>query len=163
MAELFGNFYCLFESLFGDNLAEYLWGYSCVTGEYTGPNLFYSIGLITVLTALILVLLYYYLPLYLFNHPRSNRWWNWLIILGVNAVTCFCIGYMWVLNDFLGGNIGDCLMYKRGEGGAVVAELILQTDCALFGLVNAILSVIIFFVGSLIFKWKSRNCRYVPF
>lgn len=38
--EFIGRIYCFFESLFGQQLGEYLWGYNCETGDYTNPALF---------------------------------------------------------------------------------------------------------------------------
>jgi len=160
--ELLGNIYCWFESLFGQNLAEYLWGYNCDTGEYNSINLFNSIGLITIFITFILVLAYYYLPLLLFNHPRSNRWWNWLIILLIAGAINFFIGYGWTINDFLDGNIGDCLMYTRDPDGNIISQLINKKDCWLFGLSNFIVSAMFFVLWSSILKWGSRNCKHSP-
>lgn len=162
MERFFGKFYCLFESLFGQYLAEHLWGYNCTTQLYDGRNLFNSIGLITAGISLILVLAYYYLPLYMFNHPRTNRWWNWLAILFFAGVINFFIGYSWTINEFLNGNIGDCLMYTRDDQGNIIAELIHKTDCWLFGLSNFFVSTIFFVFWSMIFKWWSQNCKHSP-
>lgn len=38
--EFIGRIYCFFESLFGQQLGEYLMGYNCETGDYTNPALF---------------------------------------------------------------------------------------------------------------------------
>ena len=40
MGKIFGEIYCWFESLFGQDLAEYLWGYNCETQGYDSKNLF---------------------------------------------------------------------------------------------------------------------------
>jgi amino acid transporter len=162
MEELFGNIYCWFESLFGQNLAEYLWGYNCLTQVYSGKNLFNSIGLITAVVSLAFVLAYYYLPLYLFNHPRSNRWWNWLIILLIAGIINFFIGYWWTINDFLNGNIGDCLIYTRDEQENIIAQHIFKSDCRIFGLSNFIISTIFFVGWSMMLIWWSRNCKHSP-
>jgi len=163
MEELLGNIYCWFESLFGQNLAEYLWGYNCETQGYSNVNLFNSIGLLTIVVVLIFVLAYYYLPLYLFNHPRSNRWWNWLIILGLAGFVNFLIASIWTVNDFLNGNIGDCLIYTRDEGGNIVVQHIYETNCFLFGLSNIFISTLFFILFSILFERWSRNCKYSPF
>jgi len=162
MEELIGNIYCWFESIFGQNLAEYLWGYNCQTEIYDGKNLFNSIGVITIGISFVLVLAYYYLPLFLFNHPRSNRWWNWLIILLIAGIFNFFVAYGWTINDFLNGNIGDCLMYQRNSNGEIISQLIYKKDCWLFGLSNFFISAMFFIAWSLIFKWWSRNCKYSP-
>jgi uncharacterized membrane protein YbhN (UPF0104 family) len=171
MEELLGNIYCWFESLFGQYLGEYLWGYNCQTGEYDGKNLFNSIGIITLGISLVFVLAYYYLPLFLFNHPRSNRWWNWLIILLIAGVFNFFIAYGWTINDFLNGDISDCLMYTRDAEGNIISQLIHKKDCWLFGLSNFLISAGFFLIVSIIVKLvsimfpalSSRNCKYSPF
>lgn len=162
MEELLGNIYCWFESLFGQYLSEYLWGYDCQTQGYDCKNLFNSIGLITLGISFVFVLAYYYLPLFLFNHPRSNRWWNWLIILLFAGIISFFVAYGWTVNDFLNGDIGDCLMYTRDAEGNIISQLIFTTDCWLFGLSNFFVSTIFFIGWTLLLKWGSRNCKHSP-
>lgn len=162
MGELFGAIYSMFETLFGLHLAEHLWGYNCLTQAYDGKNLFSSIGLITALVSLVLALAYYYLPLYLFNHPRSNRWYNWLLILFIAGIVSFFIAYGWSINDFLNGNIGDCLMYTRDQQGTVISQHIFHINCILFGVTNFFVSSLLFVVWTFIFKWGSRNCKHSP-
>ena len=162
MEKFLGNIYCLFESLFGKNLGEYLWGYNCDTQVYDGNNLFNTIGLIAIVVSFVFVLAYYYLPVMLFNHPRSNRWWNWLIILLIAGGINFFIGYGWTINDFLNGNIGDCLMYTKDAQGNIISQLINKRDCWLFGLSNLFVSTIFFIGWTIILKWGSRNCKHSP-
>lgn len=162
MEEFLGNIYCWFESLFGKNLGEYLWGYNCETQVYDGNNLFNAIGVIAILLSLIFVWAYYYLPLPLFNHPRSNRWWNWLIILLIASGINFIIGYGWTIKDFLNGNIGDCLMYTKDAEGNIISQLINKRDCWLFGLSNFFVSAMFFIGWTLLLKWGSRNCKHSP-
>ena len=171
MSEMLGKFYCLAEGLFGQYLAEYLWGYNCQTEVYDGQNLFNLIGVVTISITLIFALAYYYLPLYLFNHPRSNRWWNWLIILFVSSTINFFIASLLIKNHFLDGKIGDCLMYTSDEAEEIVAQLINKSDIWMFGLTNFFFSAGVFFIvsigvliiGSRISKCGSANCRYTPF
>lgn len=162
MEEILGNIYCLFESLFGQNLAEYLWGYNCNTQVYDGKNLFNSIGLLTIGIALAFVIVYYYVPVIGFNHPRTNRWWNWLMILLLAGIINLLIGYNWTMNDFLDGNIGDCLMYTKDSGGNIVSQLIFPSDCWFFGLSNFFVSTIFFVIWTAVLKWGSRNCKHSP-
>ncbi len=163
MVNFLGTIYYWFESIFGKNFGEYLWGYNCATQDFSGQNIFNSIGIITIGISLLFVLAYYYLPLWGFNHPRTNRWWNWLIILFIASIVNFIVAYSWTINDFLNGNIGDCLMYSRNEVGEIIQQLIFEKDCWLFGLTNSIISIIFFIPFTVITKWGSRNCKYSPF
>jgi hypothetical protein len=159
MDELLGNIYCWLESLFGQNLGEYLWGYDCNTQTYGGKNLFNTIGLITLAVSFLSVLAYYYF----INHTRFAQWWHWLIVLIVSGVINFFIAYGIVINDFLNGSIGDCLMYIRDEEGNVVSQLIYESDSWAFGLSNFFVSTLFFIVFSFMFKWWSSNCKHSPF
>lgn len=168
MNEILGNIYCLLEGLFGENMADYLWGYNCQTEAYDGQNLFNIIGLFSIIITIVFVLAYYYLPLYLFNHPRSNRRWNWLIILFVSGIVNFFYASTTLVNHFMDGRIEDCLMYSKDEPPI---QLIYTSDCWMFGLVNffwmsllfVIVSVIVIFIGSRVSYISSNNCRHTPF
>lgn len=167
MTDLFGSIYCWFEFLFGQNLAEHLWGYNCETQSYSNSNSFSGVGLITLAVTLVVVLIYYYVV----NHPRFNRWWSWLITLIGTGFFSLFIGYYLVANDFINGYIGDCLMYIRDEEGNIISYLIRENDCWMFGLANFFVSLGFFIIFSLIFnilgrfipKLASRNCKYSPF
>lgn len=160
--KLFAKIYNWFESLFGQDLGEYLWGYNCDTQIYSGNNLFTTIGLITLGISFLFVLAYYYLPLPLFNHPRFNRWWNWLIVLLIAGSINFFIAFEWTINDFLNGNISDCIMYTRDLDGNVISQLINEIDCWLFGLSNFFVSAGFFIGWTLVLKWRSPNCKHSP-
>lgn len=163
MDEFLGEIYCLFEFIFGQNLGEYLWGYNCETLDYSGQNVFNSIGLITIVVSFLFALAYYYLPLKGFNHPRTNRSKHWLGILIIAGVINLFIASSWTMNDFLNGNIGDCLMYTRDADGNIISQLIFEKDCFLFGVTNFLVSAIFFVFWSVAFKWWSRNCKHSPF
>jgi len=158
MKNLFGDIYCWFEPLFGQNLAEHLWGYNCETLAYE-RNAFNTIGLITLAISFLIVMIYYYG----INHPRFNRWWSWLIILGITGTINLFIGYYWTATDFHYGYIGDCLMYVRDADGVIISHLIHESDCWKFGVANFIVSIGFFTILSFIFKWWSTNCKRSPF
>jgi hypothetical protein len=158
MSEFFGTIYCWFESLFSQDMAEYLWGYNCTTQDYSNPNLFNQIGLTTLIVSLFFVWAYYYW----INHPRFNGWKSWLLVLVTASVINLFIAYGWTASDFLSGTIGDCLMFTRDEEGNIIAQLIHESDCVMFGVANSIVSALFFTVFSFISKWKSRNCKHSP-
>ena len=156
MENVLGNIYCWFERLFGLNLAEHLWGYD---GEdYTGAIVFNTVGVITMIISLLIVLTYYYV----INHPRFASFWSWMIVLLVNGIVNFFVAYSWVKNDLLDGVIADSLMYKRDENGEISSTLIQDGHCLGFGFANFIVASLFFILFTFSFKWMSRNCKYSP-
>ena len=63
-----------------------------------------------------------------------------------------------ISSDYDNGLIGDCLLYD--DKGILIID---QTNIVMFGLVNALFSAILFFVFSMIYKWKSKTVKYYPF
>lgn len=159
MSNFFGEIYCLFETFFGQYLAEHLWGYDCATQSYVLQNIFNSIGLINLVITLLIVFIYYYA----INHPRFSTWKSWLLVMIVASVIQLFIGYGWTVNVYLNGMIGDCLMYIRDESGKITNKLINTTDCWGFGIVNMLISIVFFVFFSLILKWRSGHAKYSPF
>lgn len=159
MKDFFGNIYSWFESFFGRELSEHLWGYECETGTYL-TNLYNQVGWVTLLISLLCAVLFYYV----INHPRFNRWWSWVIMLLVNGLINFYYAFQFTLSDFNSGKISDCLMYIRNEDtGEVVSKLITEANCTMFGYGNFIISTLFFVIISFIIKWKSRNAKHAPF
>ena len=157
--EFIGRIYCFFESLFGQQLGDYLWGYNCETENFSSPVLFPRIALWTLLISLLVSVLYYYI----INSSRFHRWWSWLIMLFSNSLLCFFFAYWWIKEDYLNNLIGDCLLYLRDESGAVIEYYITDSSFWGFSLANAIISLAVFFILSMILKWESTNCRKSPF
>ena len=131
--EFIGRIYCVFESLFGQQLGEYLWGYNCETDYYV------------------------------INSARFHRWWSWLIMMCFNGVLCFFFAYWWIKEDFKDNLIGDCLLYLRNDSGDIADYYITDSSFWGFSLTNAILSIAVFFLLSMLLKWGSVNCRKSPF
>jgi amino acid transporter len=157
--EFIGRFYCFFESLFGEFLGQYLWGYDCVTDDYTNPNLFPRIAAIVFFISLAICAIYYYV----INNTRFNRWWHWVIMLVLNSLVCLLVGYWWIKEDELDSKIPDCLMYGRDENGEIISEYITDSNFWGFALTNAIIAAILFFLISMVIKWWSASCRKTPF
>ncbi|GHU72551.1 hypothetical protein FACS189413_15770 [Bacteroidia bacterium] len=158
MDRILGIIYGWFESIYGASLTDYLWGYNCDTQTYDNPNLFNSIGLVTLSVVLSVVLLYYYV----INHPRLNRARHWFLFLLIASVVSFLIAYYWVSVDYNTGIIPDCLIYTRDEQGAILSQLMFSADLGQFGIANALVSALEFIVFSFIFKWGSSNCKHSP-
>lgn len=159
METIFTELYCLFESIFGVNVAEHLRGWQDATSDYTGPNLFFTMGLVTLVISLAVALIYYYV----INHPNFNRWFHWLIVGIVNSIICFCYGFYILDSELKSGNISDSLLYVRDEEGEIIQSLIDSGDCWLLGLANLIVGFCFFFICSMIVKWWSGNAKTSPF
>lgn len=148
MGDFFGSLYCTpFEDFFGMDLAEYLWGYS--SPEQTS-NMFISIGLWMFGISAVIATLYYYV----FQNPRISRWWGWMTFMGANAIINLFLGWQLVLKDMYSGLMLD------GNG----MDLPISEDNILcFGVSNMLISILVFFIISLIIKWWSRDCSRTPF
>lgn len=157
--EFVGRLYCFFESLFGEKLGEYLWGWNCYDEDYTNPNLFPRIALWTLIVSMIVVVVYYYV----LDHPRLNRWWHWMTSLLLNSILCFFLAAWWISEDYNSGLIGDCLMQEVDSDGYIIAEYITADSLGGFALANSIISVLFFIVLTFVIKWWSTNCKRTPF
>lgn len=151
--EVIGKIYCWFESLFGKNLAEYLWGWDCQAESYINRNLFNYIGIISSIIIVFSIATYYYF----LDHPRLNRFKWWALWALITSFINFLLAGFWVQSHFLNERIGECLMYEEE------VQRIFLSDCWWFGFVNFILSLILFVFLSLFAKLGSRNCKYSPF
>ena len=152
MGEFFGSMYCVFEELFGLELAEYLWGNS---SPVSINNQFIAIGFWMLGIALSIAIVYYYVV----NHPRLCNWWGWSIFAVLTLVINFIVGWQWVLKDLYEGKMIKIDPVTNQE----VPLDIFETDCIYFGFSNMILSFVAFFIISCIIKWWSSNCASAPF
>ncbi len=152
MGQFFGSIYCWFESFFGIELADYLWGLS---SPLSPTNSFIGIGLWMLGISLAMVILYYYVV----NHPRLNNWWGWLIFLAANAVINFLVGWQLVLKDYYEGKMVTIDQSTNLEVPLNIGE----SQIMAFGVSNMILSIFAFIIFSYICKWWSNNCSHAPF
>lgn len=150
MGDFFGSLYCIFEDFFGLPLAEYMWGkYSPdETNLYIGIG-FWLIGI----TALIAVIFYYVI-----NKPSLGNFWAWLVVCVINAVANFAMGYYWTVSDYYAG-----LMETINPATNMSEQLpIDESNCLCFGVSNALLSIGLFFIISMLIKnWS--NAKNAPF
>ena len=153
MEELLGNIYSLLDSLYGQPLSEYLWGYNCESQDYSGDLIYNQIGIVAILFAIIVPPIYYYL----WTPVRNQRIKYW----GLMAITAFInlmIAYFMISSDFENGLIGDCLLYDD-KGTPVMGT----TNIVMFGFVNALFTAVLFFLFSMFYKWGSKTVKYYPF
>lgn len=151
MGDFFGSLYCIFEDFFGLDLADYMWG-GLADGQ--DSNLFIGIGLWLLGITLLVAIVFYYV----INKPSFGNIWAWLVTCLINAAFNFGMGYYWVVSDLYAG-----LMIKTNQVTHLQEQLpIDQSDCLCFGVSNAILSIGLFFIISLLIKSWS-NAKNAPF
>lgn len=154
MQSFFQWIYGLFNSWYGQGLYKYLAGYNCEQQATITENaLFKPIGIWTLIITAFVCIAYYYI----INHPRFNRWWSWLIMLGIAGVSNFILAFSWIYLDFNNGDIMDCLI--TSESGST---LIGTSNIIMFGLVNFVVSAIFYISITFLIKWGSRNCKHSP-
>lgn len=152
MDNFFGSIYCWFESLFGLDLAEYLWGYM---SPLSTTNQFISIGLWMLGISLGMAALYYYA----LDHPKISAWWGWLIFLVFNAIINFIVGWQWVLDDYYAGK----MVVLNPETDLTEPINVGMSNMLSFGAANMLLSILAFFIFSMLIKWGSTNSPNSPF
>ena len=154
-----GTIYCWLQSLFGQDLAEHLWGWDMSTQDYTKPNQFNTLGLYMVVLTFVMVFIFYYI----INHPRFNRWWSWLIMLLTNAGLNFLYAWLITLSDLSNNFISDDLIYVRDVStNEIITQKIVESNCIYFGITNALIAGAFFIIFSFVLRWWSRNCSTCP-
>lgn len=162
MGNLFRNVYSWFNSYFGNYLYEYFKGWDCNAESFSNPNQFATIGLITAIIALAVVILFYYI----IDHPRFYRWWSWMIMLVFVALSALFYGFGKAYSDLNGGKIDDCLLYNItfNDQGEVVdkTQRIWNSNCWEFGIANMIIGIGFFIIFSFCLKWWSKTAKHSP-
>lgn len=151
MGEFFGSLYCVFEDFFGGDLADYMWGQ--LATEQT-ENLFIGIGWCLLGITLAVAIVFYYA----INKPSFGNIWAWLVTCIINGLINFGVGYYWVVSDLYANKMVE----NDPLTGQEVPLPIDQGDCLCFGAANAILSIVLFFIISMLIKnWS--NAKNAPF
>ena len=122
------------------------WGTLAYRGTFSDDlfqeNLYASIGLITTITSLILVLSFYFI----INRPSFSRWHHWSIMLLMNSLIAFLIGYFIPQNIFYGLGIQT---YE-------------SIEYITFGLITSITVIPFFVVWTYCFKWWKSHAKGTP-
>ena len=162
---LIRNIYSWLNPIYGTELYEYLKGNDC-NGEFIGPNHFQTIGILVIGISFLLFFIYYYV----INHPRFNRWWNWVLILIITGIVNLFTGFGYIYTKLNNGVIPACYTHSQvetAEDGSIYGvegtEILFNSNCWQFGIANAIVAIGFFIIFSLLFKWWSRNSKYSPF
>ena len=104
-------------------------------GNYT------TVALLAVGVAWVLAAVFYYAV----NSVSFSRWYHWLIVLAVAAMTVPVVVYVWLDGQF------------AGDGLDFSGQLLS------FSLMAMLVEVVIFTVASFSMRWWSSNCRHTPF
>ena len=108
-------------------------------------NNFYTVvALYTVPMVLVCTFLYYYV----FDRPKTSKFWIWFIWMLIIGIIAFIIAYVTVENSFFEVSLLP--------GDYSVENLI-------FSATNAVYACVIMFLFSVLIKWKSTNSSHVPF
>jgi len=139
LKDLIANFY----ELWG---AAYLGSFS---DQMYNNDFYFSVALYSIIIALILTIVYYYV----IDRPSTAKLSIWSINLLVGAILTFITAYVSSNNDLTE------LFASVGE--QVPASF--SSDMLMFSLINAMWTVLLMVLLSLVFKWKSPNSSFVPF
>lgn len=135
MNDFFANWY---------ELLAYFNGFS---NDMYDNNLYLPIGLWMILSPVIILIGYYYL----LNSSRFSKRWYWLLIVVVLCAVNFGIAYHTSYNELV-------YLYEQQN-----AELPYNIEFFSFSFINALWTLIVSFVFSMIIKWGSKQCRRTPF
>lgn len=146
--EFFSIFYQV--GFYGGDLFYHLKGWDSGLQDFVSENnQFPTIWLVTVLSALAAFAIFYYVV----NHPRFNRTWHWLLVMVVLMIGMFCYSRGLVMADISGASAHPI------DPSLNVA----QNNATLFGVYNACLSALFFFLMSLAGRFGSKNAKNTPF
>jgi hypothetical protein len=153
MRDFFAPMYELLTSFYGDELALHLYGWDGV--GYDATSLYVSIGIYMVISSVLLATLFYII----LNKPNFSRWYHWLLILLINFIISWFLGFWLPYLDYDTGNIA-----------ADIATSIGTNNIVMFGLVNGILSIVWFSLFSGLCRLLNRiipsvayNTKDTPF
>jgi len=129
-----------------------LWG-----GSYLGSfsdqmfnnDLYFPVALYSILVAFMLTIAYYYI----IDRPVTAKLSVWAINLLVGWIISYIIAYVSANNDLTE------IFTSIGE--PVPASF--SSDMIMFASINAMWTVLLMVLLSLVFKWKSTHSSYIPF
>ena len=104
-------------------------------------GLYSSLGLCNFFISLFFVVLFYYI----INRPAFSKWYHWLIILLINFVVAFTLGVVLPQTKF------------------VALDIEYHSEYYVFGLMNALIASLFYFLFSFMIRWWSTNAKRTPF
>jgi hypothetical protein len=149
MKDFFAPIYELLKAFYGSDLADHLYGLDpSGTGDYSARSLYVTVGFLCIIITVFTVAAYYFI----INSPRFNRWFHWLGFMGAVFFINLGLGFYLPYLDFDKGNVAPA-----------VRDVVSAGHLWGFGLANALWSVVLFAILSILAKRFSRNCSTVPF
>lgn len=139
MKDLIANFY----ELWGGG---YLGGFS---DQMFNNDLYFPVALYSIIVALAITIIYYYI----LDRPNTANMKVWMLALLIGAIINAVVAFVSANNDLV-------------EIFASIGEEVPNSfsyDMLMFAFINAIWTLILMFVLSIILKWKSPNSSYIPF
>lgn len=159
MGEIFGPLYSLFESMFGESLNFFMWGYDPATEAYTNQNVYGLVGVSTLVIVLFILAVYYYA----INHPRWCNWGSWIFTGIGTSIAGAVVGYLIVYTRYSNGYIPEGLMYVMDEEGNPISVLIDPLNCLGFGFANFIVCLLLYIGLTFVVRIWSSSAKRVPF
>lgn len=129
------------------NWYELLAYFNGFSNDLYDQKLYISIGLFMVFIPIVVLTLYYYVV----NSVKFSKWWQWFLLVFILALFNFGIAYYITYNE---------LSYLYGQQNK---ELPYAVEFISFSLINALWTMTVAFIFSMIIKWGSKNCRRTPF
>lgn len=139
LKDMIANFYELWGAAFLGNFSNQMYN----------NDLYFSVALYSIIVALILIVAYYYI----IDRPGTAKLGIWLINLLIGAILSFVIAFVSSNNDLteIFSSIGE----------PVPAAF--SSDMLIFSIINSMWTVLLMFLFSMLFKWKSSHSSFVPF
>lgn len=168
MGTLFRNIYSWFRSFYGDNIYNFLQGLDC-DFQPGGPNRFLIIGLITLGIAALMCCLFYFV-----KRGRFNSFVSWIVVLATTAVFSFAYGFghSYSLQNEMpayviyGIDNVQCVQEPCNCSTLIPYDdaqpQVTTTTFFMFGFVNAIIGMGMFFILSIILKRFSTTAKHTP-
>jgi len=139
LKDLIANFY----ELWGGG---YLGGFS---NQMFNNDFYFPVALYSIIVALAITIIYYYI----LDRPNTANMKVWMLALLIGAIINAVVAFVSANNDLV-------------EIFASIGEEVPNSfsyDMLMFAFINAIWTLILMFVLSIILKWKSPNSSYIPF
>ena len=115
------------------------------SSDLYNESLYGTIGFITIISALLFNLAFYYL----INRPSFSKWYHWLLVGVLHLLVCFFFSY------FIPKDAFDALFAG--------SDPYTTSDYLGFSLANTASALSFYIIWMFIVRWKSSNAKTTPF